>query len=105
VIKLKDLLYEERTRFYSSYTILPKNLTVIFDSKERLGQYKSGDTLVYQDVNNKKMYFIVQSPMTKINSSSLSSEEKVRYKDVYKQLKDKGYSGKSIDWMLRVKKK
>ena len=42
---------------------------------------------------------------SKINSSSLSSEEKVRYKDVYKQLKDKGYSGKSIDWMLRVKKK
>ena len=104
MIKLKDLLYE-RIVYYSSYTILPKNLTVIFDSKERLGRYKSGDTLIYQDVNNKKRNFIVQSPMTKINYSSLSSEEKVRYKDVYKQLKDKGYSGKSINWMIRVKKK
>ncbi len=92
MIKLKDLLFE-RTVPYSSYTILPKNLTVIFDSKERLARFKRGDTLLYQDANNKRRNFIVQSPMTKINYSSLSSEEKVRYKDVYKQLKDKGYSG------------
>ena len=104
-----DVLNEKVHRLKSTRTTLPadKNLTVIFHSKTRLSNYKTGDTIKYTDKNNVKVDLKVLSPYEPINLKKLSSDEKNRFRDVMKGVTSQGdpaQSGKSVGYMIKTKK-